>query len=110
MNILTPITRTAIPYLVGWLVSLFALSGADLTAQAQADIGAFLTFAIGTLYYVAVLWLEKRWPRVGVLLGIPKPPTYGPVVTTVEPYVSDISGGPAARPTMSDGTEQRRTN
>lgn len=74
---LTSIIRTAVPYLVGWIVSLFALAGVTVTDELRAALVTLVSFIIGTLYYVVVRFLEKKWPKLGVLLGVPTPPTYG---------------------------------
>lgn len=49
---------------IGWIHLDSATAGATAAGLA---VGA---------YYTIVKWLETRWPRVGVLLGKAKQPTY----------------------------------
>lgn len=74
---LTSITRTAVPYLVGLVVSLGVTLGIDIPTEAQVALANLLTFVIGTAYYIGVREAAKKWPAVEILLGSPKTPTYG---------------------------------
>lgn len=77
-GVLTSIVRTAVPYIVGLLVTLAAKAGLDLDDGTLQSIGALLTVAIGTAYYAAVRELETRFsPAWGWLLGRAKRPAYG---------------------------------
>ena len=69
------IIRTAVPYVVGWLVGLLVLAGIDVPTEVQAWADETLTLVLGTAYYAAARWLETRgltWP----LLGSRQQPTY----------------------------------
>jgi len=73
---LTSITRTLLPFLVGGAVSLLSLLGITANADLKATLTSLATFVIGGLYYIIVRLLEKKYPKLGVLLGVPTPPTY----------------------------------
>lgn len=70
------IVRTIVPTFVGaviaWLISL----GIALPASAKDLLTSGLGFVAAVLYYLAIRWLESKWPKLGVLLGVPKQPTY----------------------------------
>lgn len=78
-NFVTSWIRTTIPIVVGtvvaWLNARYSWIDID-TAQATA-------WAVGgtvAVYYTVVHWLVQRFPKVGVLLGVPKLPYYKPPV------------------------------
>lgn len=74
---LIALIRTAVPSLVGLLVSWLAVRGFALDPEAQAGIVTVLTTAIITLYYALVTLLERKVnPAFGWLLGVAKAPTY----------------------------------
>jgi len=74
----TSLVRTLTPMLAGFaLVHVPAVSSRITDSQAQSAVGFGLAFG----WYAAVRFLESRWPKVGVLLGVPVAPTYsGPTV------------------------------
>lgn len=76
-DFIASIIRTYTPWLVGLVVGWLASVGIDLPDAARADLGLLVAFVAAAAWYVAVRALEKRWPALGVLLGVPKPPTYG---------------------------------
>jgi len=63
--------RTLVPIAVGAVVS-WGILPASLSDQAAAAA----TGAVIGLYYVLVRLLERKWPKLGWLLGTPKAPTY----------------------------------
>lgn len=67
--------RTFVPALVGLLIAALAKIGAHVDNDAVA---ALVDAAIVGAYYTVVRQLEARWPWLGVLLGVPKAPTYSP--------------------------------
>lgn len=75
--------RTGAPMLTGWLLSLPAapvllrLLGVNSEHAAEMVTGAVVV-VLGWAWYVAVRAAEHRWPRLGVLLGVPRPPAYPP--------------------------------
>lgn len=77
-GVLTSIVRTAVPYLVGLIVTVAAKAQLELDESTVQSIGALLTVVIGTAYYAVVRELETRVsPAWGWLLGRAKAPAYG---------------------------------
>ena len=67
------IIRTVVPAVVGLLIVQLARIGVDIDSGAlSAVISALL---IGAYYFLA-RQLERRWPKAGWLLGLPRAPTY----------------------------------
>lgn len=69
---------------VGWLLSLpftpWLLTEGNIDSDAARRwLTGALTFLLGLGYYALVRWLEGRWPRLGLLLGVPVRPSYEPV-------------------------------
>lgn len=70
------IVRTVVPYMVGWIVSLLTMLTITVPASMQVSLTNMITFVVGTVWYIVVRLLEKKWPALGFLLGIPSQPTY----------------------------------
>lgn len=68
------LVRTAVPAAVGLLVAYLAAHHAGQLVPAGAT--PYLTAAAGTLYYAIVRAAERKWPKVGWLLGLPVAPVY----------------------------------
>lgn len=68
--------RTYVPILVGALAAWLLTKGVELDTDTQAGLIVFLTGLLQGLYYLIVRLLEKRWPKVGVLLGVASKPVY----------------------------------
>lgn len=68
--------RTHVPVLVGTLISFLTTLGLDLDVETQAGLIAGLTGVIISLYYLIVRLIEKKFPKVGILLGSTKTPNY----------------------------------
>lgn len=75
-DLVTSAVRTFCPYAIGAVVAWLTQKGVHVPDSAVASATAAITFAVGTGYYVVVRALEKRYPQAGILLGVPKPPTY----------------------------------
>ena len=62
-------------FTVGWVTSVLRSSTtlANLPAEILFQLGEFLAIALPALWFVAVLWLERRPPRrlLWLLIGIP---------------------------------------
>jgi hypothetical protein len=77
----TSLVRTLVPFVVGWLLSL-PLAGPVLDAldvsgdQARGKLAAALTVLLGAAWYALARLIEHRWPKAGVLLGVPTSPVY----------------------------------
>lgn len=68
--------RTWVPLAVGSVASWLGLKGVHLDTATTAALGSGLTGTVGALYYALVHLLEKKWAKVGYLLGVPKQPSY----------------------------------
>lgn len=64
-NFLIGATRTGMTIVLGWIVAWLADKGFDLSAGTQTEVLA----AAMAVVYVAIAALEKKWPKVGWLLG-----------------------------------------
>lgn len=71
-NIAVSIVRTFVPYLVG----LLAANGLELDQETIAGVTGAVAFVISLAYYIVVRLLEKKFPQIGFLLGVPAKPTY----------------------------------
>ncbi len=62
-------------FTVGWITSVVRSSTtlSNLPAEILYQLGEFLAIALPALWFVAVLWLERRPPRrlLWLLIGIP---------------------------------------
>lgn len=73
--------RTYVPILVTIIAGWFADRGLDLGDEWRDGLALVIGGLAGALYYAAVRLLEKRWPNIGMLLGIAKTPdsySHGP--------------------------------
>ena len=74
------IIRTITSYIVGWALSLAIVQAVGLSEeQLTWLVLAVLTGAapvLGSIWYAARRALERRWPRLGWLLGRPGAPSY----------------------------------
>jgi uncharacterized membrane protein len=75
-DIFTSVVRTFVPSLIGAVVAYLTQKGVHVPPEAVAQATALITLVVGTGYYIVVRALEKRYPQAGLLLGVPKPPTY----------------------------------
>ena len=68
--------RTYVPIAVG-LATTWAASSLHIVIgpSSQAGLVAITVTAVSASYYALVRLLEKRWPRLSVLLGAPKTST-----------------------------------
>lgn len=76
-NQITSYIRTAVPLLIGSIVAWLSRKGVHASDAQVAFATAGLTFIVGMVYYIIVRKLEARWPKLGVLLGVPTKPVYG---------------------------------
>ena len=75
-DFITSQIRTVSPIVVGGLISWLATLGLELDAETQSGLVIALTGILQAAYYLIVRLLERRWPKVGVLLGSAKKPAY----------------------------------
>ena len=73
---ITSYIRTIIPSLVGAFVAWLAQKGINVPVDIVVPTTALLTAVFGALYYYIVRKLEAKYPKLGILLGIAKTPTY----------------------------------
>jgi hypothetical protein len=57
---------------VPWLLDLLGVS----SDRATEVVSGLVSLALAALWYAVVRALEHRWPRLGVLLGVPTAPAY----------------------------------
>ena len=67
------IVRTIVPLVVGLVLSLLIKAGFNVTST---QVEMTLAPVISAAYYLAVRFIEKRIPKVGMLLGVPTAPQY----------------------------------
>lgn len=77
-NFIIQLIRTVVPFVVGWVFAQLASLGLHLPAGTEEELVASLTLLVGSLYYAAVAWLERRYKWFGWLLGIARRPDYQP--------------------------------
>jgi len=70
------IIRTYVPIIVGAAVAWLVTLGLPVSDELQAGAVVLLTGALQALYYLLVKTLEHRWPKLGVLLGTARAPSY----------------------------------
>lgn len=74
-NYIIAVIRTLVPLAVGWIAAhLHALIPALPAPPAEAV--ETITVLVASLYYIAVAWLERKFPWFGWLLGIARNPVY----------------------------------
>lgn len=76
-NYITSGIRTAVPYVIGAVVAWLTQKGVHVSPASVASATAIVTFLVGSLYYVVVRTVERKYPKAGYLLGVPTKPTYG---------------------------------
>jgi hypothetical protein len=76
-NFLVSLIRTWVPVGVGsvfgWLLSLDVF---NVSAEDQAEVTAAVVAGSIALYFAGVRIVERKWPKVGWLLGVAKQPEY----------------------------------
>jgi hypothetical protein len=102
-DIVTGLIRTVVPYIVGWVVAVFARFEITLDDGTVTNLTGLLTVLLGTLYYLLVRFAEQKWPGLGWLLGSAKQPTYANS-KTIKGEVGEVEAAPVAAP--KDPTSQ----
>lgn len=73
--------RTFVPAAIGSAIAWGIDQGITLPEDTQTQLTAALVTVCITLYYALVTILERKVnPAFGWLLGVPKAPTYDPVI------------------------------
>lgn len=93
VSVTPSIVRTIVPFLVGLVVTWLASRGLGLDAEMQGTLTAVITVVVGSAYYSVVRLIEQTRPKIGILLGIAKTPTYDvPDPADVESLEADLVG------------------
>lgn len=91
------IVRTLVPVAVGQIVSYFATIGLTIPEDVETSLTVILGFAVTTVYYLAIRFLEQKFPKLGALLGwAATPGEYARDHEVVESDVVEINGTPPA--------------
>lgn len=75
-DLVPALIRTYVPIGVAVLVTWLASVGVIVPDEVSATLASAIGGLAGAIYYAAVRWAEARWPKVGVMLGSTKTPTY----------------------------------
>lgn len=63
------IVRTLVPVAVGQLIAWLATLGMTVPEDVETALTVILGFVVTTVYYVAIRFLEQKFPKLGALLG-----------------------------------------
>lgn len=88
LDIVRGVIRTAVPYVIGILVTWLGSKGVDLPKDTQAQLATVITVVIGSVWYTVSRKLEKINPAFGWLLGAPGAPVYLPAGQAVPSEVN----------------------
>jgi len=75
-DLITSLIRTAVPTIVGAIVSYLTVVGIQTPHGVAEWLISVLFFAFTLGYYAIVRLLENKYPKIGWLLGNPAKPTY----------------------------------
>lgn len=76
-DLIASLIRTYVPAVVGAVLVAIG-SALDIANLDTPDNRARVVGAIFVVYYAGVRLLERKYPKAGWLLGLPKPPSYTP--------------------------------
>lgn len=81
-NAMIALIRTVVPLIIGaagvWIAHTLGV------AEPPPELVPWAVAVVTALYWMAVHWLEARWPKLGILLGYPAAPRY-PAAGTAGP-------------------------
>lgn len=75
-NFVISLIRTYVPIAAGAVISYLLTLGIDIPADTRTGMVTTLTALTQALYYFIARKLEKKWPQLGVLLGVAAKPKY----------------------------------
>lgn len=75
-DIITSLIRTYVPVIVGSLIAWLAARGIKVDDATSAAVVTALSGTIILAYYTVIRLLERKFPKVGILLGSTKKPEY----------------------------------
>ena len=68
--------RTYVPLIVGAVAAWAVTLGLEIDANTQTSLIVVLTAALQGAYYLIIRLIERKFPKVGVLLGKASAPEY----------------------------------
>lgn len=72
-ELVTSLKRTVVPLVIGWSVAVLSRLGYDTNDE---SLSLALQALFTSVYYGAILVIEKREPKAGLLIGGTQQPTY----------------------------------
>lgn len=76
-NYMASLIRTGVPIAVGFLLTwLSSTLHFVINPGSEPGLVALAVFLVSSAYYALVRLLEKKWPKLGALLGYPEKPVY----------------------------------
>ena len=69
----TSLNRTVVPLVIGWAIAVLSRLGYDTNDE---SLSLALQALFTSVYYGAILVIEKREPKAGLLIGGTQQPTY----------------------------------
>ncbi|MEB0001594.1 hypothetical protein QN345_00445 [Cryobacterium sp. 10I1] len=75
-NFFIAIIRSLIPIIVGWIVGLLVSVNVHLDPSIAEGAIASASALSASLYYLGVVWLERKYSWFGWLLGVARNPVY----------------------------------
>lgn len=92
------IVRTIVPVAVGQLVAYLVTLGIVVPEDVESALTVILGFVITSVYYIAIRFLEQKFPKLGALLGwAATPGEYAQDHDIVESEVVDTDPDPDAQ-------------
>lgn len=91
------IVRTLVPVAVGQVVAYFATIGLVIPEDVETALTVIFGFAVTTIYYLVIRFLEQKFPKLGALLGwAATPGEYARDHGVVESDIVEIDDTPPA--------------
>ncbi len=98
-NYVIAFVRTYVMLGIAWLVTFAAERGhVVITPHTQASLAALAMALISAGYYLLVRLLEHKWPKAGVLLGVPAKPKYADIGKDGVAVITDLQHNPVPPP------------
>lgn len=108
----TSMIRTLVPLAVGWVTALIVSLGITLPEEAWEGLTATIVVGVAAGYYALVRALERRWPGLGIFLGVATQPVYAGKGITEDEVRAALdrlaAGEPDVTPPPADYRPQHR--
>lgn len=75
-DFLLSLIRTYVPIAVGAVLGYLTAKGINIPDDVQIQASIAITGLLQALYYGLIRALEKKWPKIGILLGSTATPSY----------------------------------